>query len=182
MSRRMISAPSLPTMLRPSEAGRLMSVSTRTIQHLFDSGKLLGDRIGGNERRVYRSSVVRWLRENGVTLDRIHHSILCDVFLVGCPESLPKALDSLLDPDDFRVCSFRPGDKLMVKRSPMALVSCAGSVTRDEWDKMLESWPELTYSAVIRSEDGSGAIWSADDVFDSSVSHFLIASRLRRLV
>lgn len=176
----MIKTPTLDINFRTNEAARFLGFDPQTVTKMFDSGSLVGFRCDNGERRIYRSSIVQWLREHHAKF--IHPALLCHVLTIGCTREWSNSLRRLLSPDDFQVVAKDDCNDSMYHESPKVVIANAGSVTLRDCNQIGQVWPDLLYSAVIVSEDGAGKGWPDFAPLPSDVSPASVAGKIKRLV
>jgi len=145
-------------------------VARRTVTQWFDSGKLRGHRIpGGNDRRIPREQLIRFLKENRMPLGGLEANIGKPVLYIGTDASLADGLADALDFDayDFRraVDGFAAGAMTREFRPAVAVVDCilgtgvALSIARH----LRALIPEAKLCAISNEE-----MWPIDLEFDNA--------------
>jgi hypothetical protein len=83
------------------DIARICAVSSRTVAKWFNAGVLEGYRIPmSRDRRVPRESLLRFMREHGISTDRFGDALSRDVLVVGADAGFAEALgESLVEMD-----------------------------------------------------------------------------------
>jgi hypothetical protein len=75
------------------DIARICAVSSRTVAKWFNAGVLEGYRIPmSRDRRVPRESLLRFMREHGISTDRFGDALSRDVLVVGADAGFAEAL------------------------------------------------------------------------------------------
>jgi excisionase family DNA binding protein len=109
------------------QVAKFTRVAPRTVSKWFDSGKLKGYRIpGGQDRRVPRAELIRFLRDNGMPLQG-----LADAFkglLFGCSKRVESAIVGQLGgefPVQSTAAEFEAGSLLVADDPDFVVVDCS---------------------------------------------------------
>ena len=79
------------------QVSRICQVATSTVNKWFDSGQLKGFRVpGSRHRRIPRENLAKFLRENGISLERLDTATTSTVLLVTRDAQLVAALKRAL--------------------------------------------------------------------------------------
>jgi hypothetical protein len=83
------------------DIARICAVSSRTVAKWFNAGVLEGYRIPmSKDRRVPRESLLRFMREHGISTDRFGDALSRDVLVVGADAGFAESLgESLVEMD-----------------------------------------------------------------------------------
>lgn len=86
------------------QVAKICKVAPRTVAKWFDSGRLRGYRIPGNQdRRIPREHLIKFMKEHGIPLGELEEEGLYKILVVGADQLFVDRIKELLpETDDFK--------------------------------------------------------------------------------